>query len=231
MKRIEKEEPLSEAFGIRDGILSVVGAGGKTTSVFKIAKEQEEMGKRVLVTTTTHMEISVRETVLSGDANDIIRRLKLGRTVTVGIRDGEKMKGLPKEVFKAASSFADVTIVEADGAKRMPVKARNETEPVIPEGTDQILIVAGMSALGNPIKDVCHRPERACKILEKSSEDFLNYEDVLKLIHMEYVIMLRKQYPDADLLILLNQCDTKERMDQAARIGICFDSQYPVILR
>lgn len=46
MKRIGKEEPLSEAFGIRDGILSVVGAGGKTTSVFKIAGEQEEMGKR-----------------------------------------------------------------------------------------------------------------------------------------------------------------------------------------
>lgn len=53
----------------------------------------------------------------------------------------------------------------------------------------------------------------------------------MKLIHMEYVIMLRKQYPDADLPILLNQCDTKERMEQAARIGICFDSQYPVILR
>ena len=231
MKRIGKEEPLSEAFGIRDGILSVVGAGGKTTSVFKIAGEQEEMGKRVLVTTTTHMEIPGRETVLSGDADDIIQKLKPGRTVTAGLRDGEKMKGLPKEVFKAASSFADVTIVEADGAKRMPVKARNETEPVIPEGTDQILIVAGMSALGNPIKDVCHRPERACKILEKSSEDFLNYEDIMKLIRMEYVIMLRKQYPDADLLILLNQCDTKERMAQAARIGICFDSQYPVILR
>lgn len=231
MKRIEKEEPLSEAFGIRDGILSVVGAGGKTTSVFKIAGEQEEMGKRVLVTTTTHMEIPGRETVLSGDADDIIPRLKPGRTVTAGLRDGEKMKGLPKEVFQAASSFADVTIVEADGSKKMPVKARNETEPVIPEGTDQILIVAGMSALGRPIKDVCHRPERACKILEKSSEDFLNYEDIMKLIRMEYVIMLRKQYPDAELLILLNQCDTKERMDQAARIGICFDSQYSVILR
>ena len=53
----------------------------------------------------------------------------------------------------------------------------------------------------------------------------------MKLIRMEYVIMLRKQYPDAELLILLNQCDTKERMDQAARIGICFDSQYSVILR
>lgn len=113
----------------------------------------------------------------------------------------------------------------------MPVKARNETEPVIPEGTDQILIVAGMSALGRPIKDVCHRPERACKILEKSDEEFLNFEDIMKLIRMEYVIMLRKQYPDAELLILLNQCDTKERMDQAARIGICFDSRYSVILR
>lgn len=231
MKRIEKEGLLSEAFGIREGILSVVGAGGKTTSVFKIAKEQEEMGKRVLVTTTTHMEIPGPETVLSGDADDIIQRLKPGRTVTAGIRDGEKMKGLPEEVFRAASSFADITIVEADGAKRMPVKARNETEPVIPEETDQILIVAGMSALGHPIKEVCHRPERACKILGKSCEDFIKYDDIIKLIDMGYVIMLEKQYPDAGLFILLNQCDTKDLIKQAARIGICFDSRYPVILR
>ena len=57
MKRIGKEEPLCETVGIRCGILSIVGAGGKTTSVFKIAREQEAMGKKVLVTTTTHMEL------------------------------------------------------------------------------------------------------------------------------------------------------------------------------
>lgn len=45
------------------------------------------------------------------------QKLKPGRTVTAGLRDGEK-EGAAKEVFQAASSFADVTIVEADGAKK-----------------------------------------------------------------------------------------------------------------
>lgn len=231
MKTIGKEDSLSQAFGFRDGILAVVGAGGKTTSVYKIAGEQAAQGKSVLVTTTTHMELPEQDAVLSGNTDDIRQNIKPGKTVTAGIRDGKKMKGLPKEVFQAVSSFADITIVEADGSKRRPIKARNDTEPVIPEGTGQILITAGMSALGRPVKEVCHRPELVCKLLEKSCEDFIKFEDIIQLIETGYVIMLRQQYPEADLFILLNQCDTKELMEQAARIGRYFDCRYPVILR
>lgn len=231
MKTLGKKDSLSEALGIRDGILAVTGAGGKTTSVFLIADEQAAAGKKVLVTTTTHMEIPGDDTVLSGEPEEIKKCLIPGRVLTAGLRDGEKMKGLSENVFREIPKYADLTIVEADGAKRLPLKARNDTEPVIPEGTDHILVVAGLSALGRPIGEVCHRPELACTLLQKSCEDFVKCEDFVRLIREGYVIMLRKQYPDANLSILLNQCDTEELKKKAAEIGAYFDCCYPVILR
>ena len=36
-------------------VVAVVGAGGKTTLVYRLAAEARALGRRVLVTTTTHM--------------------------------------------------------------------------------------------------------------------------------------------------------------------------------
>ena len=38
-------------------VISIVGAGGKTTLVHKLAREYHRSGKGVLVTTTTHMYV------------------------------------------------------------------------------------------------------------------------------------------------------------------------------
>ena len=36
-------------------MIAFVGGGGKTTLIYELARELESVGKRVLVTTTTHM--------------------------------------------------------------------------------------------------------------------------------------------------------------------------------
>ena len=36
-------------------IISVVGGGGKTSLIFRLAEELAEQGKKVIVTTTTHI--------------------------------------------------------------------------------------------------------------------------------------------------------------------------------
>lgn len=38
-----------------DRVIAFVGAGGKTTLIQKMARELQENGKKVIVTTTTHM--------------------------------------------------------------------------------------------------------------------------------------------------------------------------------
>ena len=69
----------------------------------------------------------------------------------------EKMGSLPKAVFDAVFPFADVVLVEADGSKRMPLKMPRQGEPVLPETCDFLVTVAGLSALGQPWEQVCHR--------------------------------------------------------------------------
>ena len=49
-------------------IISVVGSGGKTTLIKKLAKQYREEGKTVLVTTSTHMFIEEQTLCTVGDA-------------------------------------------------------------------------------------------------------------------------------------------------------------------
>ena len=116
-------------------IIAVVGSGGKTTLIKKLAAQYRSEGKTILVTTTTHMFIE-EDTLLTDDANAIIQKLKETGYVMAGIPDGQKIKALSKETFDAVCVCADVVLVEADGSKCLPLKYPNATEPVIPENVD-----------------------------------------------------------------------------------------------
>ena len=58
----------------------------------------------------------------------------------------------------------DWVVVEADGSRRLPVKAPAEHEPVIPGETTTLVSVAGIDALSGPIAEVAHRPERVSEV-------------------------------------------------------------------
>ncbi len=56
-------------------------------------------------------------------------------------------------------------LVEADGSRRLPLKAHAAHEPVIPLGSQQSILMVGASGIGQPLDAVCHRPERYREIL------------------------------------------------------------------
>ena len=113
-------------------IIAVVGSGGKTTLIKKLAQQYREAGKTVLVTTTTHMFIE-EDTLLTDDPDTIIRALRETGYAMAGISDGKKISALSRETFEAVCPHADVMLVEADGSRMHPLKYPKETEPVIPE--------------------------------------------------------------------------------------------------
>lgn len=88
--------------------------------------------------------------------------------VYVGMRctgkEAGKLKYPGDRVFEALCAHFDVVLVEADGARHMPLKIpRLGREPVIPRHTAEIVVVMGRHAVGRPFNVVCQRAEIAMK--------------------------------------------------------------------
>ena len=177
-------------------IIAFVGSGGKTTFLKKMAADFRKEGKTVFVTTTTHMFIEP-ETLLTDDPQEIIREIELNGYAMAGIPEGEKIKALPFDTFSTVCSYADVVLVEADGSKHLPLKFPNCTEPVIPDNTDEIIVVSGLNAIGKRAKDVCHRLELVKNCLQIEDDTVITAEHVQKLVTEGYLQPLRKKYPGA----------------------------------
>lgn len=181
-------------------IIAVVGSGGKTTLIKKLASEYRAQGKTVLVTTSTHMFIE-EDTLLTDDANTIIQSIKETGFAMAGVPQGIKIKALSKETFDFVCTHVDVILVEADGSKCMPLKYPNATEPVIPENADEIIVVCGLNAIGQRVKDACHRLELVKACLGVEDDTVITHDHIQKLVTEGYTKPLRASYPQAKITV------------------------------
>jgi probable selenium-dependent hydroxylase accessory protein YqeC len=148
------------------GVISLVGAGGKTSLMYRLARELSMAGETVLTTTTTKIfEPSSDKSacvVLSESVTNILERagelLDQHLHVTAAVRkipDTGKLLGFRPEIiaeFRAAGTFQWI-IVEADGAAGRPLKAPAAHEPVTPDCTDLQIGIFGLNAVGRPLTD------------------------------------------------------------------------------
>ena len=205
------QKTLLEALAIdaeTTSVIAVVGGGGKTSLIFRLMEEFVAGGKKVIVTTTTHMTYEPdRPFAEDGDTDKICDQLKnFGYTVTASLdRSKGKIGCLPEEKLPELKKLCDVLLIEADGAKRLPLKVPGEWEPVIPEFVDLVIGVVGMDALGEPIRKNCHRPEKAAAFLGKRMEETVAEDDIVKIAVSEEA--LRKCVGERKYRILLNKTD------------------------
>ena len=198
-------------------IISVVGSGGKTTLIKQLSSRYRSEGKTVLVTTTTHMFIE-EDTLLTDDAEKIIGVLQETGYALAGIPEGEKIKALSRETFDTVCAWADVVLVEADGSKHLPLKYPNASEPVIPENTDEILVVCGLNAIGQKAKDVCHRLELVKACLGIEEDTVISAEHVQKLVTEGYLKPLRQKYPEKTIVLVPRQDGSPYQKAVASRL-------------
>lgn len=181
-------------------IIAVVGSGGKTTLLKKMAADLRRQGKSVFVTTTTHMFVE-EDTLLTDDPDEIIQRIQETGYAMAGIPEGEKIKALSRKTFESVCANADVVLVEADGSRQLPIKYPSNTEPVIPEGAQQIVVVCGLNAIGQRAKDVCHRLELVKSCLGIDDDTVITPAHIQKLITEGYLNPLRASYPNAKIRV------------------------------
>ena len=140
-------------------IISVIGAGGKTTLIHRLAKEYRRKGNSVLMTTTTHMMVEA-DTDLSCDAFAIREKLQKEQVCMAGRlcrENPQKISMLPERVLREVIPHADYILIEADGAKHHSLKYPSDREPVILEGTTDVLLVLGTWDFGKPCGEVIFR--------------------------------------------------------------------------
>lgn len=174
-------------------IRAFVGAGGKTTLIHEQAAQFRAEGKRVFVTTSTHMFMEP-DTVLSDDPEVILGELNRTGYVMAGIPEGEKIRSLSPGTYKKVCAHADVVLIEADGSNRKPIKFPNSTEPVLYDNVEEIVVVCGLQALGSPLMEAAHRPELVKACLGAEDDTLITLEHIAKLVMEGYLRPLQKEY-------------------------------------
>ena len=207
-------------------VLSVVGGGGKTSLIFRMMEELTAAGKKVIITTTTHMAYEPdRPFAEDGDMISIKQNLEeYGYMIAASLdREKHKIGALSEEKLKEIKVLADVMLIEADGAKRYPLKVPASWEPVIWEQTDLVIAVAGMDAVGRPIREVCHRPEQVADFLGKGTEEKVTEDDIVRIAASTEA--LRKCVDGREYRVLLNKADIPGKSQVAERIADRLEEQ------
>ena len=163
---------LAEALDLRgDEVVALVGGGGKTTAMFRMARETVDKGGTAITTTTTRIfaaQIALAPAhVLAPEAT----RERVGaalaahrHVLVIGATDPGtgKADGVPLDLFaRLRAWFPGACLLnEADGSRMLPFKAPAAHEPVIPPETTLVVPVVGADILGRPLDERhVHRPE------------------------------------------------------------------------
>lgn len=195
-------------------LIALCGAGGKTSLLYALGEAWRDAQEKVVLTTSTHIRSFLPPGFLrwdAPDAGDLNAIWRIGHVPVAGrpLAQG-KLKGPSDEMWAILRETADRIVVEADGAARYPVKYPAVWEPVIPQYADRVLVLCGLTALGRPLREVCHRADLA---LEKGvlPDGPLTEEGLAAL--------LLRGYGRYDPLFVLNQADDDDLTAKARTLA------------
>lgn len=145
------------------GLLAIVGAGGKTTAMYRLAAELKARGLRAACATTTRIfppQARRAELLLAENNEGFLGQCREaaehGRTPCLAwAREGSKLLGLDEKFIHRLNNarIFDWILVEADGARLLPLKVPAGHEPCIPGESSHVLAMAGLTAIGAPLDE------------------------------------------------------------------------------
>lgn len=213
---------LASALKIEPGITAIIGSGGKSTLLKTLGLELMRAGGRVLLCTTTHM-FPVAGVPWDGSSRrldsapwkpgalhvpgctcEACAGMNRGSICQAGVLDPETGKlSAPAEPLNELAQRFDYVLTEADGSKRLPLKAHAAWEPVIPAATANVVWIVGALGLGKPINEAVHRPELFCERCGCELTDIATPERVAQVLNAELRMLNLNNGR-----IMLNQADT-----------------------
>jgi len=216
--------------------LAFVGAGGKTTALFRTARElltassNEGLFATILVTATTHLgswQSGKADHFLIvnslSDIDNLEKDLPKGVVLLTGKGKNNLLGGLAPRLIERVRALSEhhnfPLLIEADGSHTCPLKAPAMHEPAIPDFAQNVIVVAGLQGLGKPLtKDWIHRPEKFQELSGLDSGEEVTGDALVKvLLHKNGGL---KNIPSsARRFVLLNQADNPRLQSQAKTIS------------
>jgi len=228
--------------------LALVGAGGKTSALFQLGWElinasgSQHPPRNVFLSATTHLAVEQLELAahhyvvkMPDDLVALEGSIPPGVVLFTGPQtEAQRSAGLNFACMEVLRDLADIQatplIIEADGSRLRPLKAPSSYEPVIPTWVDYVVVVAGLSGLGQSLgSEWVHRPELFSKLSGLSLGEPVNPAAVARMLaHPQGG--LKAIPPAARRVILLNQAGTPERQAQAYDLARRLSPAFQAIL-
>ena len=215
-------ETLLDALDAGSGIIAVVGAGGKKSTLYRLLEAHRIIGTRRIALTSTvqiattprslHVEHVIVDDTIEGTTETIRRRdgalLISGPSTKPG-----RFNGLPASAIHDLhrQGAFDVSLVKADGARMRMIKAPNQHEPALPSCAATLLPVVSARAFGRPLDHrLAHRPERLIDVLDSEIGKEITPFHVARLLTSQDGALRRSG--GLSVVPIINMVDNAERL-------------------
>lgn len=250
---------VASSLGVGPGVTCVIGSGGKTTLIARLARElcsgkpvggvaEDVAADGVVVCTTTHIQPldgmlacggrsvgEVRDALASAAGRAPVQVASSASAGDAPSRDGIVRLGPAQVGVGAIAGVAGHVLVEADGSRMLPLKAHAACEPVLPDPCElhgivmSVVLMAGMSGVGQHARDAVHKPELFCGLTGIAADDVVLPRHVARAIAAE--LACGRTCADT---IVLNQADSADGMaaarDVARELAVLLGSRCPHVL-
>ena len=211
---------LPELFHAERGIICVVGAGGKKSTLYRIAGEHPG---RIAITATV-MTLppppQARDQAVAAPSDRLLDAVAAadGRRIFYALPSDKpgRFAGVPPDLIAAihkAGRF-DASLVKADGARMRLIKAPADDEPQIPPGSGTVIPVVSARAIGLPLTEKsAHRVERVADVTAAKPGENLSPLHVARLLASPQGAL--KGTGDAKVVPVINMVDDDELLAAA----------------
>lgn len=135
-----------------------------------------------------------------------------------------KLSSFSSEENAELYRLSEVSLWEADGSKRLPLKVPRDTEPCLESWFSDLVLIVGLAAAGQPLGQVCHCFEllqKSCPDLSaETSVDAKVLAEVLRSGYLRRADLFGSMKGEATVKprrvhLLFNHCDTREELKLA----------------
>lgn len=208
---------LLDVFNARAGAICFVGAGGKKTTMYRLAAEHPG---RVAITATSHIEYFPRRLAarkIIGPEDGLLEQIRAdSASRVIAFAQPSQRRGrhagisLERVVeFQRAGGF-ELMLIKADGARSRLIKAPAEHEPPIPACTSTIVPIVSAKVFGKKLTErVAHRIDQLSAITGLQPGEKIEPGHVARLLASPEGSL--KNAGHAMVIPLINMVDDDER--------------------